>query len=105
MYNSFVFVIIQMNEFINVIKRDPQVRIRIKDLLERYNRSPYYYHSKISYDTLIQNVNLKDVMNLMGTTKVDIDILLIMKISRTKYLEAMFPNVCIVNDIYLHNAI
>ena len=40
-----------MNDFINVIKRDPRVQIKIKDILDKYNRLPYNYQSKIGYDT------------------------------------------------------
>ena len=48
-----------MDDFINVIKKDPQIRIKINDMLNRYNRLPYNYQSKIGYDSLIQNVILK----------------------------------------------
>ena len=48
-----------MNDFINVIKKDPQVRKKRNDMLDRYNRLPYIYQSKIEYDSLIQNVILK----------------------------------------------
>ena len=47
-----------MDAFINVNRKDPKVRIKINDLLERYNRLPPKYQSKIEYDTLIQNVIL-----------------------------------------------
>ena len=56
-------------------------------MLYRYNRLPYNYQSKIGYDTLIQNVILKEVINIMGTTITDLDIEIKMKISRIKYLE------------------
>ena len=77
-----------MNAFINVIKKDPQVRIKINDMLERYNRLPYNYQSKIGYDALIQIVFLKELINIMGATIKDLDIELKMKISRIKYLES-----------------
>ena len=48
---------------------------------------PCKYQSKIGYDTLIQNVILKELINIMGTTITDLDIELKMKISRIKYLE------------------
>ena len=63
-----------MNDFIYVIKKDPQVRIKINDMLDRHNRLPYNYQSKIGYDTLIQKV--------MGTPTTDLDIELKMKVSR-----------------------
>ena len=46
--------------FINVIRKDPKVQININDTLDRYNRLPLNYQSKIGYDTLIQNVSLKN---------------------------------------------
>ena len=30
-----------MDGFINVIKKDPQVRIKVKDVLDRYKGEPY----------------------------------------------------------------
>ena len=62
------------NNFINVIKKDPKVKIKIKDMLDRYNRLPPKYQSKIGYDTLIQIVFLKELLNIMGATITDIDI-------------------------------
>ena len=63
-----------MDDLINVIKKDPKVRIKINDMLDRYNRLPYNYQSKIGYDSLIQNVILKKLMIIMGTTITDLDI-------------------------------
>ena len=57
-------------------------------MLDRYNRLPYKYQSKIGYDTLIQNVIVKELINIMGTTITDLDIELKMKISRINYLES-----------------
>ena len=79
-----------MEAFVNVIKKDPKVRIKINDTLDRYNKLPYNYHSKIGYDTLFRNVILKDLINIMGSTITDSDIELKLKISRTKYLEKKF---------------
>ena len=71
-----------MNDFINAIKRDPQVQIKINHIIDKYNRLPYDYQSKIRYDILIQNVIFQEMINLTGTTIVDIDVELKMKISR-----------------------
>ena len=49
-----------MDDFLNVIKKDPQVRIKVNDMLDRYIRLPHINQSKIGYDTLIQNVILKN---------------------------------------------
>ena len=75
------------NDFINVNKKDPKFQIKIIDMLDRYKRLLYNYQSKIGYDTLIQNVVLKELLNIMGTTKTDLDKELKMKISRIYYLE------------------
>ena len=77
-----------MDGFVNVIKEDPKVRNKINDMLDRYIRLPYNYHSKIGYDTLIQNVILKELINIMATIITDLDIKLKMKFRRTKYLES-----------------
>ena len=45
------------------------------------SKSPYNYQSKIGYVTLIQNVILKELINIMGATITDLDIELKMKIS------------------------
>ena len=75
-----------MDDFTNVIKKDRKVPIKKKDMLDKYNRLPYNYHPKTGYDTMIQNIVLKDIINLMSIVIVDIDIELRLKKSRTKYL-------------------
>ena len=57
-------------------------------MLDRYNRLTFNYQSKIGYDNLIQNVVLKELINIMGATIKDIDIELKLKISRIKYSES-----------------
>ena len=76
-----------MDAFLNVIRKDPKVRIIINVKLDRCNRLPYNYQSKIGYDTSIQNVILEELINIMGTTITDLDIELKMKNCRKKYLE------------------
>ena len=76
-----------MDDFIKVIKKDPQVRIKINDILDKYIRLPCNYQSKIGYDSLIQNAILKEILNLMGASIVDIDIELKMKFTRTRNFE------------------
>ena len=76
-----------MEEIKNITKTDPQIRIEINDMLDRYNRLPYNYQPKIGYDSLIQNVIFKEMINIMGTTVTDIDIELKMKTSRIEFLE------------------
>ena len=77
-----------MDEFKNVIKKEPKGRIKINDVLDRYNRLPYYYQTKLGYDTLIQNVILKEMISIMGTTITDFHIELKMNISKIKKLES-----------------
>ena len=62
-----------MDGFIKVIKKDPQVRNKIDNMLDRYMRLPYKYRSEIGYDCLIQNIILKELINIMGTTITDLD--------------------------------
>ena len=56
-------------------------------MLDRYNRLPYNYQSKIGYEILIQNVVVKVMINIMGSTITDLDIELKMKISTIRYFE------------------
>ena len=51
-------------------------------------RLPYKCQSKIGYDSLIQNVIPKGLINIMGATITDLDIKLKMKLSRREYLES-----------------
>ena len=76
-----------MEPFINIIRKDPKVRVKINDMLDRYNRLPYKYQSKLGYDTLIQIVILKELINIMAGTITDLEIELKMKIIRIKCLE------------------
>ena len=76
-----------MDAFVNVVRKDPKVRVKIYDMLERYIILPLDYQSKIGSDCLIQNIILKELIKIMGTTITDLDIELKMKISRIKYLE------------------
>ena len=90
------------NDFIKVIRKDPKVRIKINDMLDRYNRLLYNYQSRIGYDTLIQNVILKELLSIMGTTKTDLDIELKMKNSRIEFLESrnVSKETDYINDCY-----
>ena len=72
----------------NVIKRDPKVQTKIKDMLQKINREPFNYQSKIGYDTLIQTVFREKMIKSMATTIVDIDEELKVKTSRIDYLES-----------------
>ena len=75
-----------MHDFVNVIRKDPQIRVKINDMFDRYNRLPCNYQLKVGCDSLIQNVILKELINIMGTTITDSDTELKLKISRIYYL-------------------
>ena len=76
-----------MDAFINVLKKDPFVCMKINNMLDRYNRLTYDRKIEITYDNLIQNIILKELINIMSIMIFDLDIELKMKISRIKYLE------------------
>ena len=49
-----------MDAFINVIKKDPFVCMKINNRLDRYNRLTYDRKNEIIYHNLIQNIILKN---------------------------------------------
>ena len=53
-------------------------------MLDKYSRLSPNYQSKTGYDTLGQNVMLKELINIMGVVIIDMDRELKMKISRVK---------------------
>ena len=79
-----------MAAFINVIKKDHFVCNKISNMIDRYNRLTYDYKIEIAYDNLIQNIILKELINIMSVMIRDLDMELKMKISRIKYLEKYF---------------
>ena len=56
-------------------------------MLDRYNILTYDRKIEIVYDNLIQNIILKELINIMSIIISDINMELKMKISRIKYLE------------------
>ena len=76
-----------MEAFINVIKKDPFICMKINNMLDRYNRSTYDRKIEIIYDNLIQNIILKELINIMSIMIRDLDMELKLKISRIDYLE------------------
>ena len=76
-----------MKAFINVIKKDPYVCMKINDMLDRYNRLTNDHKIEIVHDNLIQNIILKEIINIMSIMISDLDMELKMKISRIEYLE------------------
>ena len=82
-----------MEAFINVIKKDKFICIKINNMIDRYNRLNYDHKIEIAYDILIQNIILKELINIMSIKISDLDIEIKMKISRIKYLESMFYSI------------
>ena len=78
-----------MEAFINVIKKDPFVCMKINNMLDRYNRLTYDHKNELVYDNLIHNIILKELINIMSIMISDLDMELKMKISRIKYLESI----------------
>ena len=73
-----------MDDFINVIKGNPQIQSKIDDMLGRYNRLTCSCQLKVGCDSLIQNDILKQLINIMSSTKTDLGTKIKMKISRIK---------------------
>ena len=68
-----------MDAFINAIKKDPKLCNNMNIMLDRYMSLPYDFRSKIGYNSLIQNVILKELINIMSLIIIDLDIELKMK--------------------------
>ena len=83
-----------MDDFINIIKKDPQICFKINNMLDRYNRLSDNHKIEIVYDNLIHNIILKELINIMATMIIDLDMELKMKISRIKYLESKNSRKC-----------
>ena len=79
-----------MDQFIDVIKKDPFVCLKIKNMLDRYNRLTYDRKIEMVFDNLIQNNILKELINIMSIMILDLDMELKMKTTRIKYLESIF---------------
>ena len=79
-----------MDEFINVVKKDQFVCIKINNMLDRYNRLNYDHKIEIAYDNLIHNIILKEIINIMSIMITDLDMEFKMKISRTKNILKVF---------------
>ena len=84
------YLYFKMEAFINVIKKYPFVCMKINRMSDRYNRLTYDCRIEIVYDNLIQNIILKELINIMLIMISDLDIEIKMKISRIKYLESIF---------------
>ena len=63
-----------MEDFIKAIKKDPKIRNNINIMLDRYLSLPYEFQSRIGYNSLIQNVILKELVNIMSLMIIDLDV-------------------------------
>ena len=63
-----------MVAFVKLIKKDPRVQNNINIMLDRYMSLPYDFQSRIGYDSLTQNVILKELINIMSLIITDLDI-------------------------------
>ena len=63
-----------MEDFIKVIKKDRKIQEKINIMLDGYMNLPYSFQSRIGYNSLIQNVILKELINIMSIIILDLDI-------------------------------
>ena len=68
-----------MDNFIKAIKKDKKFCSNINIMLDRYMALPYEFRSRIGYNSLIQNVFLKELINMLCLIIVDLDIELKLK--------------------------
>ena len=62
-----------MEAFINVIRKDPFVCMKLNSMLYRYNRLTYDHKIEIVYDKLIQNIIFEELINIMSIMILDLD--------------------------------
>ena len=63
-----------MENFLKAIKKDKRIRDNINIMLDRYMALPYEFRSRIGYNSLIQNVILKELINMLCLIIIDLDI-------------------------------
>ena len=68
-----------MDNFIKAIKKDQKTCNNIKIMLDRYMSLLYEFRSRIGYNSLIRNVILKELINMLCLIIVDLDIELKLK--------------------------
>ena len=62
-----------MDVFIKAIKKDPKICNNINIMLDRYMALPYEFRSKNGYNCLIQNVVLKELINILSLIIIDLN--------------------------------
>ena len=68
-----------MEDLIRAIKKDSKNCNKINIMLDRYMCLPYEFRSKIGYNSLIQNVILKELINMLSLVIIDLYIELKLK--------------------------
>ena len=63
-----------MDIFIKAIKKDKRICNNINIMLDRYMSLPYEFRSQIGYNSLIQNIILKELINILSLIIIDLDI-------------------------------
>ena len=61
-----------MENFIKAIKKDPKICNNINIMLDKYLSLPYNFQSKIGYNSLIQIVILKELINIISLIIIDL---------------------------------
>ena len=79
-----------MEAFINVIKKDYFLCMKINNMIDRNNRLTYDHKIEIAYDNLIQNIILEELIKIMSVIIRELDMELKLKISRMRYLKSIF---------------
>ena len=79
-----------MEDFIKVIKKDPNVQNKINIMLDRYMSLPYDFRSKIGCNSLIQNFIHKEFIDIMDNMITDLEVELKMEI----YEQNNNSNIC-----------
>ena len=62
-----------MDDFIKAIKKDQRICKIINIMLDRYMSLPYEFRSRIGYNSLIQLVILKELINILCLIIIDLD--------------------------------
>ena len=68
--------------FYKSYKKDPKIQNKVNIMSNIYKSLPYDFRSKIGYNSLIQNIILKELKNIMSLIIIDLDIELKMKIRK-----------------------
>ena len=76
-----------MAEFIEIIKKDPNIKNEISQTMDQYNRESISTRSQIGPKASIQSKVCKQARNIMGETLSDLDIELEQKDNKILFLE------------------